>query len=179
VPEPKGRLVTPVGFTAAGKMVSMLLDVEGRQEVVTVPRTSAKARAYLSANQEDISHNTSTKVLLNGTSFDPSSIFAANKFTIKVPGYYYTTGHIRYLKASVVADKAYYVGIWKNGAAIIWHGVHASLTSKVDANVTDCVHLNVDDYLELYAHHEAGVDTIDVEAGSDKTFFTAHLLSAD
>ena len=178
MPEPKGKLVTPVGFQAGGSTpIALLTDSEGRLEVITAMQTTAKARAYLSTAQENIPNDTPTKVNLDAVSYDPSSMFSGGTFTVKVAGYYMITASVGW--KNVIADKQYQIRIYKNGVLDSIGVIHAALAAGQDSTVSDIKHLNVDDYLELYCYQATGADTVDLVPSTMETYLALHLLSAD
>jgi len=207
--------------------------------------TTAKARAYLSANQLDITSSTFIRIDLNAESYDPGGNFnngllgsgtatgttanhlidtgydfaaagirvgmriknttdttytyitavavgdltlrddifvngenwevQAARFIAPVDGNYLIAGRCRY--ASVVADKVYYCTLLKNGTSYV-HGItHSSSAFYVSPMVTDIIYLLADDFVEMVAYHEAGVNTVDVFWGEGNTFLSVHLLS--
>ena len=144
--------------------------------------TTAKAKAWLSSAQDDLSSQVYTKVLLDTVIEDPSSMFADNQFTIKVAGGYFAVGSIGYTGPSIVADKVYYAALYKNGigvSLVIFQASTSGFEGYIAVPVSDEVHLDVGDTIALYARHAAGVDTVDLNPQEKYTHFAIHLLSAD
>jgi len=169
---------TPASFADQAKKSLVVNAAEDAVEFVNpVMITTAKARAYLDGNQNNIPTSTHTKVLLNTASYDPSSMFANSKFTIQVAGYYLVTAALVYESLSVIANKRYLVMIWKNGAVTSSANNQAAYVDSVGATVLDVLSCAVDDYIELYTWHNAGVNTPDVQGVDGLTFMSVHLLS--
>lgn len=179
MPDPKGNLVTPVALTAAGKLKSLLCDDEGRLLTVNSMHTAAKARAYLSADQDNIANTTWTKVLLDVATFDPSTLFGGNQFTVKVAGYYLVIGAILWDDVDIVADKVYLAALYKNAVNAATSYNQTAVANYLTSQAQDIIHCDVDDTLSLWAYHEAGVGTIDIFGASQYTNLSIHLLSAD
>jgi len=143
--------------------------------------TLMKARAYLSANQTNITDTTWTKVLLDSESYDPGNHFASYKYTVTVPGSYLIHGQIRVDDTDLVADKSYTGGIKINGTTYV---VCSEIIPPVGGVLPTIpligIHpLDVDDYIEMHFHHDAGNNNIDIygAAGGYSTFMEVHLLS--
>lgn len=143
--------------------------------------TNVKARAYLSADQENLSDNTWTKINLNTESYDIGADFdhATNyKFTTPVAGYYLVSGAVHFVGASVVADKHYGAAIYYDSAVKKYNVSHASLAAILSIPVVDIIYAAASKDIELYGYHNAGVDTVDVDGGSAVlTHMAVHLLS--
>lgn len=141
-------------------------------------KTTAKARVYRVGVQHDIVHATPTKVLCGGESFDPGNNWdpVTNfRFTAPVTGYYSVTGAITYV--STVANKLYECHLCKNGAAFAKGAIWLPIASTVRVLCSDIVYLTATQYIELYANHYAGVDTVDVYGDVADTYIAIHLLS--
>lgn len=177
--DPKGNLVTPVGFDGDGVLRGLLLNSEGKLEVVTTLGTKAKCRAYRAADQFNLVSGVWTKVVLDGTTYDPSIMFDTNKIVIAIPGYYFISAQIAFKTGTVVADRVYYTGVYLNGVVKLYKSLHSSLNEGFAVSVIDVWHLANTDDVELYALSIAGVDTVDVLGAIASTFLTVHLFSAD
>ena len=141
-------------------------------------KTTAKARVYRVGVQHDIVHATPTKVLCGGENFDPGNNWdpVTNfRFTAPVTGYYSVTGAITYV--STVANKLYECHLCKNGAAFAKGAIWLPIASTVRVLCSDIVYLTATQYIELYANHYAGVDTVDVYGDVADTYIAIHLLS--
>jgi len=134
--------------------------------IITMAKQSAVS-VYLSANQSNIPNDTFTKVNLDVVEYDIQGEFAGGKFTAKKAGMYLITGLITY--EDVVADKEYYCYLYKNGVGYRSIKLHSSLNQAIKVNISITGNLAVNDYLEMYARHKAGVDTVDVR-GTAITF---------
>jgi len=138
-----------------------------------------KARAYRSTEQSNIPNNTWTKVLVNAISFDPGDNvdIVNSRIIVPLPGYYLIIGVILWKSGTVVADHGYYTGIFKNGALQIQDGAQSSSTLAIMSSLASILYLSENDYIELYAWHNAGVNTVDIYGSSETTYITMHLLS--
>lgn len=133
------------------------------------------ARAYLSADQENLTSGNNTKILLDSESYDVGSNFASYKFVAPVNGYYLAIGQVSF--KNTVADKLYVTDIYLNGASGTRAASHTGATAgAVDVVASDVIYLDADDYLELYAQSAAGVNTVDVTGDENRTFLAVTLL---
>ena len=139
----------------------------------------AKARAYLSTVMNDLTSGTSYKVLLDAESWDPGNNFDSttnHRFVAPKSGYYLVCAGIQY--ASVVADKVYYLQIKGNSIATRYARYHSSIAENLMVNFSDIVYLNEGDYIELWALHYAGVNTVDIGIGEGSTFLAVSYISS-
>ena len=77
------------------------------------------AKMYLSADQDNLTDNVITKVLLDTDSFDTDGITdptTNNRITPSSSGYYLCIGSVRFEGTELVDEAAYSVSIYKNGA---------------------------------------------------------------
>lgn len=145
--------------------------------------TNAKARAYLSADQDDITDNTVTLVNLDTESYDQGSDFDTTNyyFVAPVDGYYLVCWKADFESTDLVADKGYqayvYVGSTLTCAAAAQASVGASRV--LSAGGADIIALSANDQVTLRVRHFAGVNTIDLESGSSNTFLAVSLISMD
>jgi len=139
-------------------------------------------RAFLSTSQVNITQDNWTKVNLNAVTYDLGKNFALDtyKFTAPVSGLYHIIGQV-FLTDSVIADKRYMAGIYKNGAVISCSGCHASIANFLSSSVNDEVYLRKDDYIELYIYNQAGAGTVDIlsDAVGLYTFLVVRLISKE
>lgn len=141
---------------------------------------NTKARAYLSAHQENLVSGAITKVLLNAEDYDIGSDFdiVNNKFVAPINGFYQICAVINWRDQDMVANKRYMGFVYKNGAILLKNSTHLSETNKSLSNCfSDMVYLLANDYIELYAHHETGANTADVEGVITGTSLTVYLTS--
>lgn len=138
------------------------------------------ARAYLSADQDDLADGVWTKVDLDQESYDIGADFnvATYKFVVPTTGYYLVVGQVVFEATDLVVDKAYSVAIYKGGALIIQAATHASHAATLSVIVTDIVYLAAADEIELYALSDSGDAAVDIESGETFTFLAIHLLSS-
>jgi len=138
-----------------------------------------KVMTYLAdADQEDIAHDTLTKVELNAKEYDPEGYFdsAVNyRFTAPCPGFYQVNASIRY--ANVVADKRYDCVVRRNGFTRITGIAHTALVHDLTVGASQRIYLAEGDYVELWAYHTAGVGTVDILKDINNTFMSIFLES--
>lgn len=172
-----GGGVTRLGVGTAGQVVTTDGTTPSWGAASTLYlTTTAKARAYLNAQQNDLTNNTYTKVLLDTETYDPGNNFASNKFVAPTTGYYMVTGVVKFSSVKSLTD--YYAAIYKNGSIYSENVIFAVGDDKNFAvTVTDIVLLTATDYIELYAKAIAGVSTVDILAGSQLTYLAIHLIS--
>lgn len=138
-----------------------------------------KMKAYLGTTQQNISDRLFVKVALNQKTRDLGNDFdtTTHKFTVPLVGYYLIIANVRWTE--VVADKRYYVTIYKDGSKLFQSGYHSSFVGDLNINTSDIVYLTKGSYIELYVWHNAGVDTVDIKSGAAETYMSIYLLSKD
>jgi len=139
---------------------------------------NARARAYASANQENLTNGAVVQVVLDTESYDPGGDFASNEYTVPYTGYYLISAQV-YL-TSVVALKRYALFVKKNnGATILMEkSAHSGLADYLAIQSSDIIYLGAGDTIELYAHSNSGDNTVDVYGGAfERTWMSIHLLS--
>lgn len=143
------------------------------------PNITPKARAYLTAAQDNLTDATFIKVLLDTETYDVGNDFDAvtnNRFVAPVAGFYMCSALVAY--NNTVAEKRYFAAIYKNNAV---HSAASMIigtsTSSLAVSNNDIIQLAVGDYVELYARVDAGANTIDLIPGSSNTYLAVHLLS--
>lgn len=137
------------------------------------------ARAYLSSSQLNIVTSTYTKVLLGSETYDLNDDFADYKFVAPVAGYYVVNAQNGW--GGLTVNKFYRTVIYKNGAKIATGCNVPSLATTITVPVFTICHLDATDYIELYAYHNAGVNTPDIygDANGDWTYMEVFLLKRD
>lgn len=148
-----------------------------------LPIERVACRAYLNANQSDITSASNVKVNLNATTYDLGKNFAIDtyKFTVPVTGLYHIFGQVWYLSTGVQADKIYKAMIFKNGAVVSQSSHQASVADYVSASIEDEIYLEKDDYIELYAYTSGTGNTVDIygEVNGLSTFLVIRLISKE
>lgn len=150
-------------------------DLENAQTVLK----NARARAFLSATQGNLVSTEWTKVLLNAETYDPGNNFDSttnHMFVVPVDGYYLIRGQVGY--TGTVANKYYNSAIYVNGSSIAMMGVHTAVVATVTPVSGSTAYLTAGQYVELYARHGAGVDTVGVVGGTTITYLEIALLAA-
>ena len=129
-----------------------------------LPIEGVACRAFLSANQENITSSAWVKVNLNLVDYDLGKNFDTSlyKFTVPVTGLYHIIGQVYFSSSGVQADKRYLVGIYKNGSIIGEASVHASIADNVSVSYGDELYLVKDNYIELYAYTTGTGNTVDI-----------------
>ena len=145
-----------------------------------------KARAYLSADQDDMTVNTWNKTLLNTESYDIDSNFdtANNRFVVPITGYYHVIGRINWEGTS-----GNYYGVFKSAIYVdplgagspavasqttVYQG-STSADQPLSINIDDILYLTATDRVYLYGYNSLGV--VDVDSGSTYTFMAISLIS--
>jgi len=179
--EPKGNLVTPVGFNPDGELRPFNVDAAGNllTSAGGAGVTNEKARIYLGTNQT-LTHNTWTLLNLDTENYDPASRYntTTHKFVIATAGYYLVLINIFYLGATVVANKQAAAAIYVNGSRTTENLFHSALADHLSLPVHDIFHYAVSDEIQAYGYHYFGGNAT-VASGTSATFMCVHLLSVD
>ena len=140
-------------------------------------------RAYLTTNQENLTGNSWNKININTIDYSVGLNFniATYKFTAPVSGLYAIYGCVHFLAASVIADKSYFVSIYKEGVAIADNSATASVAAQLSVSVYTESFLIKDDEIELYAYPEVGggANTVDVLSGTRYTYLICRLITKE
>ena len=131
-------------------------------------------RAYVNSTHSNITNNVFTKVILNGESYDTASEFDPStnyRWTCGTAGKYLATANLTWDQPGMVADKRHKVMIYKNGSQTSHNETWTAVGGEFSQSVTDVYDMSATDYLEMYCWHLAGVDTPDVQAGAQTTWF--------
>jgi hypothetical protein len=133
------------------------------------------ARVYLGTNQTGLTSGAYTKVLLDTEDFDAGSNFASNKYTVPVTGYYQInwSAYIRGDGGTLTSGLSY---LYKNGS-IITYGSYFNTGSDIVSPGGDLQLLTAGDYLELYAVGTTSSSTWKIQAATQGTFMSVHLVS--
>ena len=147
---------------------------DGTNEVAT--NTLAKASAYLSGDQSNITTSTFTKITLDTELYDIGSDFdtANNKFVAPVTGYYQVDGSVQMttLTASYLGHLAVYVDGSQYGKL---RGMSSGGAGGVGIIATGVVYMAAASYVELFAYSTEPSNVTDIRA--DGTWLSVHLLS--
>lgn len=166
-----------VALTQSGQDISIATSYTD-----TAPNVNVKARAYLGTNQT-LTTATTTKVQLNTESYDVGGDFdnATNyRFTIPVNGYYLINAKVKFANSADLNER-FLINVYVDGAATFEvlrgssYTVGAAGRSE-DITFSDVGYFTANQYLELYARHDFGVDS-NILAGARNTFLSVHLLS--
>ena len=130
------------------------------------------ARAYLSTDQENLTRQTPTKVLLDTISFDAESCFdlVNHRYIAPVSKYYQISCAITFTQASVVANKRYDARLYKNGELLTSVVNHSACVAFLSIVISDIVYLEKDDYIELWTYVDTDNDTTDILGSQYSTF---------
>ena len=108
-------------------------------------------QVYLSSTQA-ISHDTATKVTLDGEVFDPSGVFASNKFTVATAGYYVINAQIHFGCTNNNLEQ-FKLMIYVNGSkvrAVDWNDTTDGTMRRATIFTQQIFNLSASDYVELY-----------------------------
>ena len=118
-----------------------------------------KARAYLNTTQTGAVTGAFTKVNMSSESYDTNNEYNTTlyRYVVTSAGFYHIDAQITF--TNIVANKRYYVSIYKNNVALNY-AVNQSGgdTNFITVNSSDMYQLAVNDYIEMFAHHQAGIN---------------------
>ena len=140
----------------------------------------------LGTEQTNISSLVYTKLNLGYviTNFGKYWSTTNKRFTAPVSGYYHFDAVVAYDGGSddLVDGKCYYAVLMKNGATILAQSCSQSAKNGTGGAgeglyvpISKTLKLAKKDYVELFAYHNAGIDTIDV-LGSNTTYLNVSLV---
>jgi len=135
------------------------------------------ARMYLNTAPQVFTDGVVAKVTLNAITYDvltEADITTDNRFVAKQSGYYQINGAVYF--ATTVAAKRYAAKICKNGAVYSQVTNHSSNTGLIGVMVSDIIWLDTDDYLELWARHDAG-ENQSVTNGATLTYLSIRKIA--
>jgi len=178
---------TSSGLTQSADNSGVLQLASGTGNLVTVPSVTGTAMvsgnmpafyAYGSGgNDQVISNNTSTKVILNAELFDTSNSFNTStyRFTPNVAGYYQISGLVEaYAAGNNFTNSEVY--LYKNGSIYVRGTNVLSATPETYIAVNALVYMNgTTDYLELYARANAS-NTITLYGSFEYRYLTGVLV---
>ena len=139
------------------------------------PNNTPAFFAYLNSNQT-VSNDAMTKLTLNAELFDTHSAFdTSTNYRFTVPsghaGYYSVSGQMRSNASADFDHLNFYIK--KNGSDYVFSKCRNEIGDTLNASAV--VSLSVGDYLEIYAYHLRGSNSI-IAGGSTQTFLTGHKL---
>lgn len=149
-----------------------------------LPLDKVTYRVYLNANQSDLIDNTWNKIAFNAISHDLGSNFSTINYRITIPvnGLYHINSKITLDGVSIVVDKQYALGIYKNGSLITKNSLHSSLVADLTLGIVDEQYFKKDDYLEVYVYpYSVGGNTVDIQGDSNGqvTYFVVRLVTKE
>ena len=148
----------------------MAITTESVRRSFKKPIERVACRAFLSADQDNLTSSAWVKVLLASVTYDLGSNFditTNNRFIVPVSGLYHVTGKVYFTAASVQADKNYFVAIYKNGVAVVQANTHASYVEALSVEVNDEIYLEETNYIELYTQTTGTGDSVDVDGDAN------------
>jgi hypothetical protein len=148
-------------------------DVTGAT-ALTITQNAPIARAYSSAGQLNLVNNTWTIITLDTENYDPSTKFAANRFTPTVAGYYMVSATITL--TNVITDKNYNGALYFNGAGAAYFSTNPGFAALTSLSLNNIMYFDNDDYVELYIRSISGGNTVDVNGGTGDTFMCCYRL---
>lgn len=129
---------------------------------------NVKCRAYLSADQLNLTDGAWTKVNLNAENYDTGSDFNTGTyvFTAPVDGYYDMKGTVRFL--NIASGKRFGAAIVADGSTFLCADYdHSGLAVTLTAHTKDLRYLTAGTTLELQAFSGNGDNTAKVDGGAD------------
>lgn len=142
--------------------------------------TQSLFRGYLGTNQNNIQTSTWTKVDIDTVTVDVLDDFnlSTRKFVAPYTGYYEIS--LGVVWRNVVADKRYSATIAINDTfqqrPFGTDNKHSSFADFLSNHMSDVIFLNSGDRVEVYAKHEAGVNTVGISGNMQDTFLTIKRL---
>ena len=178
---------TTSGLTQSADNSGVLQLASGTGNLVTIPSVTGTAMvsgnmpafyAHGSAgNDQVISNNTATKVILNAELFDTSGTFNTStyRFTPNVAGYYQISGLVEaYANGSNITNSEVY--LYKNGSFYCRGTNVLSATPETFIAISTLVYLNgTTDYIELFARVGSS-NTITLYGSPEYRFLTGVLV---
>lgn len=150
-------------------------------QVNKVVKTKIGARVYLSADQLNIVNATATKILFNTEDWDFGNDFDAvtnNRFVAPVSGYYYISASLCY--TAMITNRLHYIKVYKNGTGGTlllqdFRDIALGSGATIITKASDIIYLAANDYIEVFAYHLSGVDSVDIDANKYNTFLSVWL----
>lgn len=118
---------------------------------------------FLSATQSNIANATFTKVEFDSVDFDTGDNYDNEtnfRYTVPSAGMYFISADLHWI--DVVASKRFATEIRKNGARYKFESYNSSFADAVTSHADAVMSLAADDYIEIFAYHDSGVDTPDL-----------------
>jgi len=142
-----------------------------------ITTTTAKARAYLNSDQNNLVDATSTLVNLDAENYDPGSNFntTTHQFTAPVTGYYMIVGSVGF--NNVVTDERYNAEIRVNGTIVVYSTEVPGGASPFRLPISTIEYVTQGQTIDLYATSFSGDNTVDLVKTTSSTFLAVHLLS--
>lgn len=138
-----------------------------------------KCRAYLSAEQTNLTNATTYVVALNTESYDTGADFnvANYRFTAPVSGYYLICARVTF---NEVAAAGYIKCFIREGSANNMSQSFSQVARDTEVSVwlTDILYLTAAQYIELCAEHTCGNNNVDISGTSPNTFMSVFLISS-
>jgi len=139
--------------------------------------TQRKWRAYLSADQLNITDVTWTKVQFDTIDYDCEGVgFTTYGYPVQENGMLLVKLNIYW--EHLIVDKNWTAAIYLNAVQKTQAENSTSRTSYIGVYTSDIIEVNVGDVVYGYAFHDAGVNTPDIIGGTKvHTYMTVHKLS--
>ena len=134
-----------------------------------------RARAYLSAEQENLVDEAYTKVTLDTEDYDSNSNFTGNTYTVPISGMYLIHANIRFNE--LVANTRYVGLIYKNGSDIAHnYSMTSDYAAFLTVNVSTTQALAKGDTIDMYVRSDSGGNTVDLTGDSRATFMEIQFI---
>ena len=129
--------------------------------------------AYVSSDQA-ITTATDTKITLDATTFDPSSLLGSNKITPTKAGTYLFVAKVTI--NALAAAKFTQIHVYKNGSQYVQCQTTMGVADRGEIILAGIAEMNgTTDYLELFVYHNHGSNR-DASGASADTFLGVHRL---
>lgn len=140
-------------------------------------------RAYLSADQDNITNSTWTTIQANTESYDTGSDYNTGTYTFTAPvaGYYYLHVNVRWESGAITASKYVLARLYKNGTTSLAQDTTLQPTNNfiINNQISTVVHLDASDTVVAQAWHNNGTNTPDIDSQDYHTFFEGYLIAKD
>ena len=157
--------------------INAALDMTNR-----VVKNTCLFRAYATTDQNNLTDNTWTTVVLGSEDYDRGGDFASNAFTAPVTGYYDLKAVVQVHDLLDVTSGDIEVRFYKNGSTQVSHYVldtEFSTASRVASlPLHDQLYLTASNTIVVQVKNNyGGSNLMDITSGTSKTYFTGRLVA--
>ena len=133
-------------------------------------------KLYLLSSQLNLVNGVATKVLFDTIApnyKDAIEDIANSRIVLNATGFYLVVAHV--FLTDTVADKAYKISIYENGAEKECDYKHSGNNTlfQIGLEFTCLDYIEAGHYIEVFVTSQSGIDTADIYGGADKRTFLA------